>query len=45
MQELPKTKQQKEFEDFSQVFLKILAELTPEERQHIFNYIIFMYNK
>lgn len=41
----PKTKQQKEFEEFSQVLLIILAELTPEERQHIFNYVIFMHNK
>ena len=45
MHELPKTKQQKEFEEHSQVLLKILAELTPEERQHILNYVIFMYNK
>lgn len=45
MQELPKTKQQKEFEEYSQIMLRILAELTPEERTHIFNYIIFTYNK
>lgn len=45
MNELPKTKEQKEFEEFSQVMLKLLAELTAEERKHIFNYIVFMYNK
>lgn len=45
MQETPKTKEQKEFEELSQVLLKILAELTHEQRQHIFNYVVFMYNK
>ena len=45
MQDLPKTKEQKEFEEFSQVILKLLAELTSEERKHIINYIIFMHNK
>lgn len=45
MNEIPKTKQQKEFEDFAIVLLKILSELTPEERTHIFNYVIFTYNK
>ena len=43
--ETPKTKQQKEFEELTQVLIKILAELTPEERKHIFNYVVFMYNK
>ena len=43
--EIPKTKQQKEFEELSQVLLKILSELTPEERKHIFNYVVFTYNK
>lgn len=45
MQDIPKTKEQKEFEEFTQVILKLLAELTSEERRHIFNYIVFMYNK
>ena len=45
MQELPKTSEQKEFEEYSIILLKILAELTPEERTHIFNYVVFTYNK
>lgn len=45
MQELPKTRQQKDFEEFAIVLLKILSELTPEERKHIFNYVVFTYNK
>ena len=45
MNELPKTKQQKDFEEFSIALLKILSEMTPEERKHIFNYVVFMYNK
>jgi hypothetical protein len=45
MYELPKTKQQKEFEELAQVLLKLLSELTHEELKHIFNYVVFMYNK
>ena len=45
MQDLLKTQEQKEFEEFSIVILKILSELTAEERRHIFNYIVFTYNK
>ena len=45
MNEIPKTKEQKEYEEFAAVILKLLAELTAEERKHIFNYIVFMYNK
>lgn len=45
MLELPKTKEQKEFEELAQVLLKLLSELTHEEMKHIFNYVVFMYNK
>jgi hypothetical protein len=45
MNELPKTKSQKEFEEMAYVILKMLSELSPEEQKHIFNYIVFTYNK
>ena len=45
MQDLPKTKAQKEFEELAPVILKILSQLTTEELKHIFNYIVFTYNK
>lgn len=45
MNELPKTKEQKEFEELTQVLIKVLSELSHEERKHIFNYVVFMYNK
>lgn len=45
MYELPKTREQKEFEELAQVILKLLSELSHEELKHIFNYIVFIYNK
>jgi hypothetical protein len=42
---LPKTKEQKAFEDFTQVLIKILAELPEKERAKVFNYSIALYNK
>ncbi len=42
---IPMTKQQKEFEDMIQVFIKIMSELTEEERKRIFDFVIFTYNK
>lgn len=45
MNELPKTKEQKEFEELTQVLIKLLSELTHEERKHILSYVIFTYNK
>lgn len=45
MIELPKTRDQKEFEELAQVLLKLLSELSHEELKHVFNYVVFMYNK
>lgn len=45
MQDIPKTIEQREFEQLSQALIKILSELTHEERKHIFNYVVFTYNK
>ena len=45
MQDIPKTQEQKEYEELAQTIVMLLAKLTAEERRHIFNYIVFMYNK
>ena len=42
---IPTTAGQKHFEEMAQVIFKILSELSEEERTHIFNFIIFTYNK
>lgn len=44
MQELPKTKEQKQFEDISKVIIKLLSELSQEERKQVFDYVLYMYN-
>lgn len=42
---IPVTEGQKRFEEIAAVILKILAELSEEERTQIFNFIVFTYNK
>lgn len=39
-----KTREQKEFEDFAMVILKLLAELDERDRTEIFNMIVWKHN-
>ena len=41
----PKTAAQRHFEEFSSILLKIMAELTEEDRSKIFNYAVNLYNE
>lgn len=43
--QIPKTKEQKQFEQLTPVLLQIISELTHKERQQVFNYAISIYNK
>ncbi len=42
---IPTTKQQKDFEQWAQVVIKILSELSEDDRKRIYDFIIFTYNK
>lgn len=39
-----KTREQRKFEDFAMVILKLLAELDEKDRTEIFNMIVWKYN-
>lgn len=43
--QIPKTKEQKQFEQFTPVLLQIISELNHKERTQILNYAISIYNK
>lgn len=45
MEYLPKTKQQKEFEELIDSMVLILSNLTEHHRQKVLDYIIQLYNK
>lgn len=43
--ELPKTKQQSEFEQFAPVLINVISNLSEQGRNKVFNYAISIYNK
>ena len=43
--ELPKTKQQSEFEQLTPVIIQLLSNLSEQGRNKVFNYAIQIYNK
>lgn len=42
---IPKTKEQKHFEQFAPILIQIVSELPHEERQRVIDYAINLYNK
>lgn len=43
--ELPKTKQQSDFEQFAPVLISVLSTLSEQGRNKVFNFAISIYNK